>query len=604
MKRFTFLVLAFGTLSVSAASPTLITATITITNPAGTTNGQTITVNADTRTWTNSVIVPTAQILTNNTIFGCASNLYNAVATSPFLNLSLLPLTNGIVLQTITVGGPMSVTLSAGWGLVVLSTNIATPAWEVRVPFSVQTPVVQTNTATYVAQGLESSTYGLSFWAPFLSNITAFVAPGVGVSSVRVGSNVTASGIGSLSVGNNATSTGTRSTAVGFNATATNFASAAFGGNALASGSQSMALGPGAIASNDNSTAVGVLSIARATNASAFGQGATATNNNSTAIGQSATTTLDNQIVLGTASQKTWIPGGLTNGVNYGNAFSSPGTNATTEQFGAGAATAGTQSLAVGNTAGAMAVGSSALGYNAAALGIYGLALGPSTIDFANYGIVIGWGAQSQASNGISIGVNSSALGVQGVNIGYNSQALGLNSSALGYNSWGRYDYSTAIGYNATATRTNQVQLGSSADEVAIPGNVEIGGSVSNITFAGTNFFPKGADIAFGRYALTTIANGNNAAVAVGTNVFEEISGPSGAFTINGIAGGRDGKFLILLNRTGQSMTIANDSGVDPAPANRIYTARATDSTIAGNCAAFLIYNANVTHWVLLFLTQ
>ena len=46
---------------------------------------------------------------------------------------------------------------------------------------------------------------------------------------------------------------------------------------------------------------------------------------------------------------------------------------------------------------------------------------------------------------------------------------------------------------------------------------------------AGTNAFLPGSDIAFSRYAVTSLANGNNAAVPTGTNVFVEISGNSAA---------------------------------------------------------------------------
>lgn len=122
---FCFLVAGCRT---EAASSTLITATITVTNSAGTTNGQTITVNGDTRTWTNSVFVPASQILTNNSIGGCATNLFNQVADFPFLNLSLaLSGTNGITLQTAPNGG-LAVTLSAGWATFTLTTNTLTSA--------------------------------------------------------------------------------------------------------------------------------------------------------------------------------------------------------------------------------------------------------------------------------------------------------------------------------------------------------------------------------------------------------------------------------------------------------------------------------------------
>src|SRR6266699_2298089 len=99
MKRFLAIVAGLLWLVLPASALNIITATVTVTNVAGTTNGQTITVNGNTRTWTNSVSFPATQILTNNTIGGAATNLYNAAAAAPFINLSLGQLTNGITLQ-------------------------------------------------------------------------------------------------------------------------------------------------------------------------------------------------------------------------------------------------------------------------------------------------------------------------------------------------------------------------------------------------------------------------------------------------------------------------------------------------------------------------
>jgi hypothetical protein len=49
----------------------------------------------------------------------------------------------------------------------------------------------------------------------------------------------------------------------------------------------------------------------------------------------------------------------------------------------------------------------------------------------------------------------------------------------------------------------------------------------------------------------TSLANGNNADVATGLGVIVAVSGPTAAFTINGMAGGVDGRYVILRNSTG-----------------------------------------------------
>ena len=135
--------------------------------------------------------------------------------------------------------------------------------------------------------------------------------------------------------------------------------------------------------------------------------------------------------------------------------------------------------------------------------------------------------------------------------------------------------------------------------------------TVTNITayggsvFAKTNTFPAGSDIAFGRYALTTLANGANS-ITVGTNTFVEVSGPTAAFTINGITGSpnRDGKTIIIVNQTTYNMTIAHDSGTEPTAANRIYTMTGADRATTGNGAAMLIYSSSASRWILFSLDQ
>lgn len=128
--------------------------------------------------------------------------------------------------------------------------------------------------------------------------------------------------------------------------------------------------------------------------------------------------------------------------------------------------------------------------------------------------------------------------------------------------------------------------------------------ALRGIYFDSTNTFPAGSDAAFGRFSLSSLATGVNAAIPVGTNVFVEVSGPGAAFTINGIAGGRDGKFLIILNQTTFNMTIAHDSGTDPTPANRIYTMTGADRATTGNGAAMFIYSGAASRWILISLDQ
>lgn len=123
--------------------------------------------------------------------------------------------------------------------------------------------------------------------------------------------------------------------------------------------------------------------------------------------------------------------------------------------------------------------------------------------------------------------------------------------------------------------------------------------------FANTNHFPAGSDISFGRYAITTLANGANS-VSLGTNVFIQVSGPSAAFTINGMDAqpNRDGALRIILNLTTYNMTIAHDSGTEPTAANRIYTMTGADHATTGNGCAMFIYSASASRWILINLQE
>ncbi|HEV2350841.1 MAG TPA: hypothetical protein VG028_13450 [Terriglobia bacterium] len=456
----------------------LVTATVTITNTAGTTNGQTITVNGDVRTWTNNVVLPSIQVLTNANSNGAATNLFLQIANNPFSSINLtMTATNAIALrgfpnQTITVS------LSAGWATVTYLTNSLIASMIVRVPISIEASGQDTNIASLLATALDLSTNALSYVDILLSNYMSLQA----------------------------------TQQVGGLKTFTNTSNLYLGG------------------------------------------------------------TFHDPIIQ--------------NGTNNGNAFTSPGTGTGSEQFGQGAQSTNTDSLAVGNGALAAGIKSTAVGFGAYALSTQSTALG----------------YLSEAEN-----ASDTALG-------YGSFAAGTNSTAIGQGALvPNADFnSTAVGYNSACTAPNQIMLGSAGvsavvnNYLSVQGGATFGAGVTNLQTTGTNTFLGGADVAFSRYALSTLANGNNAGVAVGTNVFVEVSGPTGAFTINGINGqpNRDGKFLILLNRTGQNMTIANDSGVEPTAANRIYCLTGADKVLTGNSAAMLIYNGNATHWICLSLTQ
>jgi hypothetical protein len=269
----------------------------------------------------------------------------------------------------------------------------------------------------------------------------------------------------------------------------------------------------------------------------------------------------------------------FSNAVNYGNAISSPGESGG-EEFGAGAVATGGSGLAIG--------------VNAETIGA-ATAVGASAEAFANNSTAVGIASYAENNGDSAFGSTASAQGT-------NSTALGAFTTVAR-----THINSTAIGKGASTTAANQIMLGGSGinaviqNDATIGGTLTMGGSISNSTFTGTNVW-KG-DVSYQRYALSSLANGINQDIVVGTNVFVEVSGPSGAFSIEGIAGGRDGKFVIIVNQTAQNMTIAAEGGAtgnDPTAANRILTMTGADRATTGNGAATLIYSAAASRWILI----
>jgi hypothetical protein len=102
------------------------------------------------------------------------------------------------------------------------------------------------------------------------------------------------------------------------------------------------------------------------------------------------------------------------------------------------------------------------------------------------------------------------------------------------------------------------------------------------------------------RGASITLANGTNTAVNVGNRSLVDVTGPTAAFTIAGIAGGVDGKLLIIVNRTSQNMTIAHESTSETTTANRINTSTAANVSTTGAGYVTLVYSAAASRWLLL----
>lgn len=109
--------------------------------------------------------------------------------------------------------------------------------------------------------------------------------------------------------------------------------------------------------------------------------------------------------------------------------------------------------------------------------------------------------------------------------------------------------------------------------------------------------------VSFLRTNNTGLANGNNANVKIGYAKDVFVSGPTAAFTINGISAptyldSSHTAEVWIWNRTGYNMTIANQSGTDPTPANRIQTGIGADMIFTNNPSiVHLRYDSVTARW-------
>lgn len=260
----------------------------------------------------------------------------------------------------------------------------------------------------------------------------------------------------------------------------------------------------------------------------------------------------------------------ISNGVNYGTAFSSPGAYLNSQQFGGGAAGGGNATtIGYSSVAATSAV---AVGYFASA---------------GRFGVAIGSSADSSA------GTNSIAIG-QGASVASASNAVALgNSTVIG----DRHHNSIAIGYAATSTTNDQVILGASTHTVIVPGMISAA-SITNANIRGTN--TVNAITVYTPTANTALANGYNSGVAINAT-YVRFSGPSGAYTNVGFSAANkmDGKWAFCqFDNPGLSFTILHDSGLDSGDTNRVYTGTGALLNSTNNPACVILnYDNAVTRW-------
>lgn len=257
----------------------------------------------------------------------------------------------------------------------------------------------------------------------------------------------------------------------------------------------------------------------------------------------------------------------MTNGVNYGTAFSSVGDGSSSEQFGAGAHARNDNDTAVG--AGATATNGNAT--------------------------VVGQGSTAKET-ATAVGASSTA-NTNTVSVGYGVSGDGAGNVLIGAGADDNdYDNVIVIGANAAASGANQVSISSASQTVSFGGPV-VGTTTTNTVLKGTNVLNGRLD--FAPRSNSGLANGYNSGVVLGTNVYIRFSGPSGAYTNVGFAAGQDGSYHVAqFDNPGLSFTLLHDSGLDAAAANRIHTGTGALINSTNNpVLVHLIYDGSVSRW-------
>jgi hypothetical protein len=103
--------------------------------------------------------------------------------------------------------------------------------------------------------------------------------------------------------------------------------------------------------------------------------------------------------------------------------------------------------------------------------------------------------------------------------------------------------------------------------------------------------------VAFREGTALVVGNGANHNVSLASSEYSlfRITAPTAAYSITGFTNGQNGRFLTLINATGQLMTLTNLA--TSSAGNQINTG-GTDLTLGANGVATLVYNSSLTQWV------
>jgi autotransporter adhesin len=337
---------------------------------------------------------------------------------------------------------------------------------------------------------------------------------------------------------NNDGATGTDSLAAGVGASATNSNATAIGKSAVANGANSTALGSNALSKYDNSIAMGNGAQAKSNNVVSLGNGAGVTANDAGSAGTATTTTneaysvyIGNSAGQNSKGNLNTIVGGNGTGVNLtGSANTVLGTQA-------GRSYTGDENVMLGRFAG-FRPGSPGTGNNnvmlgsasLASAGNNSLALGNLSTSLGDSNTVLGDEAYANGKSNISIGTKSQVTGTRSISIGAGNVVSGNSSGAIGdpttVSGNGTYSYGNnngTIDANESGVfgNNNTLTTGIGLNGVRVIGN--------NNTISANNAMVLGNSITVDTPANDAVALGNHTkvtqveGVALGTNSVADI---------------------------------------------------------------------------------
>ena len=267
------------------------------------------------------------------------------------------------------------------------------------------------------------------------------------------------------------------------------------------------------------------------------------------------------QLIPGTGTSSYRTPDGTASGTNsiaVGNGAGASGTN--TISIGNGSI-AGTSTIGIGNNLNAITNSSVAIGSALYSNGNFGVMIGNDLAGYTNC-VVIGGQSRATGSGGITIGMsNDNNAGVESSILGYNNKISNETYASVLYDLGGSYNNIVAsnsfIGFKTTNRNYNSIFGGDSNIIIASGNSNTIIGGVSNTTSGDTSntFIVNGNSLKSIKTGDVIINSSGN--TITGTGTYKQLIGGSG----NTISGSYSG--VSMINCFGRTATTDNATFVE-----------------------------------------